>query len=190
MHDTIKMVVVGDCSANKTQLLYNYAKADITNEYCPTIFENYFSNINIENKAQRIQIYDTSGQENYKSFRTTSYGHADVFILCFSLNDKESLSNVKEIWFPEIKNTRQNAKIILVGTTLDHFNRVVTSQNGEDMSKIIDANYYIECNLFDINQVNYVFESAAKAVIYGKRKKKWNFLSKFHKLKKKNNSRK
>lgn len=186
MVETIKMVVVGDFSAHKTQLLFNYTNSDCTNEFPPTIFENYCRNIDVDNKTLKIQLFDTTGQENYKYLRTTSYGQADIFILCYSLNDKISLSNVKNIWFPEIKHTRPKSKIILVGTTLDYSGKVLTTENGEKMKQLINADDYIECNLFEKTQINSVFESAAKVVLNkkSKRKGKLNIFSKFMKKKK------
>jgi GTPase SAR1 family protein len=42
-----------------------------------------------------------------------------VFLVCFSLVDPISLSNVKAHWLPELKKYIQNPRIILVGTKMD-----------------------------------------------------------------------
>jgi len=38
---------------------------------------------------------DTSGENEYDRYRPLSYSKADVFLMCFSLIDKNSLENIK-----------------------------------------------------------------------------------------------
>lgn len=188
MKEIIKVVVVGDYSANKTQLLFNYASMDYSNEYCPIVFDNCSRNIDFEDKTIKLQLYDTTGQEKYKNLRSSMYRQGDVFILCFSLNNTESLSNIKDIWFPEIRSTSPESKIILVGINSDHHQRIVSTEKGEDMKAKIDADDYIECNLFEKDQIDSVFESAIKAFFHKKKKgkRKWNFFRKLTKKSKTN----
>ena len=176
----IKFVVVGDSSANKTQLLYNYVNGDCSNEYCPSFLENFSKSITAEKKIYKCQFFDTTGQEKYKTIRLTSYNQANVFILCFSLNDKESLFNVKNIWYPEIKKSSPKAKIILVGTILNIEEKTVTSDDVNEIKRTMKVNNYIECNLYEMKEVNSVFEASINCAIkQGKKKKTW--FSIFHK---------
>ena len=178
----IKFVVVGDSSANKTQLLYNYANAECTNEYCPSFLENFSKSIT-ENKIYKCQFFDTTGQEKYKTLRLTSYNQANAFILCFSLNDPKTLLNVKNIWYPEIRKSSPKAKIILVGTSLNIEEKTVTSDDINEIKRTMKVNNYIECDLYDMKQVNSVFEAAINSVIKQEKKKK-TWFSIFHKKKK------
>jgi small GTP-binding protein len=59
------------------------------------------------------------GQEEFDAIRPFSYPNTDVFLVCFSVNSKESLSNVKAKWSVELKQHCPKAKIILVGTKSD-----------------------------------------------------------------------
>ena len=160
----IKCVVVGDASAKKAQLLFNYAESNCSNNYCPLFIDNFSRTINIKEKSIKFHLFDTSGQEKYENLRAMSYKSTDVFIICFSLNDPESLTNVKNIWAPEIKKGSPKAKIILVGTILNNQNKIAESKEGKEMMKKIGAYEYVECDLSEIDQVTTVFDKAIKSI--------------------------
>ncbi|KAK8844226.1 hypothetical protein M9Y10_024432 [Tritrichomonas musculus] len=179
--EPFKCVVVGDASSNKTQLFYNYTNQDCSNEYCTSFSENYLKSFKKNTQIYQCEFIDTTGQESYQSIRLISYIQADVFILCFSLTDKKSLDNIKNIWHPEITKVSPKAKVILVGTLLNPHEKTVTDDEVNKTKRCIKFNNYIECDLYEMDQVNSVFETAIKSV-FKKRKKK--FFSVFHKKKK------
>lgn len=62
---------------------------------------------------------DTSGQLDYDSVRPMSYPQTDVFLMCFSVVDPDSLQNVRAKWCPELHRFSTSIPIILVGTKID-----------------------------------------------------------------------
>jgi GTPase SAR1 family protein len=54
------------------------------------------------------------GQEEFDKIRNFSYPNTDVFLICFAVNSKESLSNVTAKWISEIRQSAPKAKVILV----------------------------------------------------------------------------
>jgi small GTP-binding protein len=115
----VKIVVIGDGTVGKTSLLSAYKYHEIPPEYVPTVFDNWVSRMQIKNEEVIIQVWDTAGQEDLESIRCFSQTGTDVFLVCFSLVDPISLSNVKAHWLPELKKYIQNPRIILVGTRTD-----------------------------------------------------------------------
>eukprot|EP00026_Physarum_polycephalum_P014326 Phypoly_transcript_14827.p1 GENE.Phypoly_transcript_14827~~Phypoly_transcript_14827.p1 ORF type:complete len:142 (+),score=8.83 Phypoly_transcript_14827:268-693(+) len=73
----------------------------------------------IEDKVYNLGLWDTAGQEEYDKMRTVSYPHTDVFVLCFSLVHPMSFDNVRNRWFPELKEYCPESPILLVGTKQD-----------------------------------------------------------------------
>lgn len=58
-------------------------------------------------------------QEDFNKLRVLSYIKSDVFIVCFSVNNPESLHHVSEVWVPELKQYVPDTPFIVVGTNID-----------------------------------------------------------------------
>lgn len=55
------------------------------------------------------------GQEDYDRMRPLSYPNTDCFLICYSIADRASFSNVLSKWCPEIRQYSATVPIILVG---------------------------------------------------------------------------
>lgn len=77
-------------------------------------FETQEITVELDKKNHRIRLHDTAGQTEYTNLRRSliENKHPDVYILCYSVDNRRSYDNVENKWIPEIRNT---APIILVG---------------------------------------------------------------------------
>lgn len=57
----------------------------------------------------------TEKMKDYERLRTLSYQNCDVVVMCYCIDNPDSLANVIEQWHPEIKYFCPKAPIILVG---------------------------------------------------------------------------
>lgn len=65
-------------------------------------------------------LTDTAGQEDYDRLRPYSYPDTDVVIICFSVDNPNSLENVRLNWIPEVRYFCGNdVPILLVGNKMD-----------------------------------------------------------------------
>merc|ERR1711970_126751 len=182
-----KLVVVGDGACGKTCLLIVFSKDQFPEEYIPTVFENYVSDIEVDGHQVELVLWDTAGQEDYDRLRPLSYPDTNVILVCFAISTPDSLENIPERWVPEVKHFCPNIPIILVGCKKDlrkdpvtqrqlaeMKQTPVTEEDGLAMAEKIKAAKYLECSAKTKEGVREVFEAAIRAAIYtkkGKRKK-------------------
>ncbi|KAL9539687.1 GTP-binding protein Rho1 [Mucor bainieri] len=91
-----KIVIVGDGACGKTSLLIVYQNGKFPEKYLPTVFENYISRVDLDNKPVELALWDTAGQEDYDRLRPLSYFETDVVVICFAVDNMNSYQNVRD----------------------------------------------------------------------------------------------
>jgi len=180
-----KLVIVGDGACGKTCLLIVFSKDQFPEVYVPTVFENYVADIEVDGKQVELALWDTAGQEDYDRLRPLSYPDTDVILMCFSIDSPDSLENIPEKWTPEVKHFCPNVPIILVGNKKDLRNdnntihelskmkqEPVKIDDGKAMAEKISAFSYLECSAKTKDGVREVFETATRAALQVRKKKK------------------
>lgn len=169
MGQDIKLMVVGDGAVGKTSLLISYTSNSFPGEYVPTVFDNYQANAIVDGQSVTLGLWDTAGSEEYDTLRPLSYPGTDVFVICFSIVDKESFANVQKKWWPEIHDQSPDTPIILVGTKTDLRDKhedSVTQSEADEMAKSIKAKTFIECSSLTQHNLSKVFEHAVRHVLF------------------------
>lgn len=177
-------MVVGDGAVGKTCLLISYANNTFPEEYIPTVFDNYTTNVMVQDKTVTLGLWDTAGQEDYDRLRPLSYPGTNVFLVCFSLVSRASYENVKHKWYPEVQHHCAGVPIILVGLKKDlredramlkklqeKGTTPVTTEEGQALAKFVKAVTYVECSAKTQDGVKEVFDQAIKCVLFPRRRK-------------------
>ena len=105
--------------------------------------------------------------------------------MCFSIDSPDSLENIPEKWTPEVRHFCPTVPIVLVGNKKDlryddttrrelakAKQEPVKTEEGRVMSEKIGAYTYLECSAKTNEGVRDVFETATRAALQTKRKKK------------------
>ena len=148
MSDTCKIVLVGDAGAGKTCIISRYIndRFDKTqmSTACPSLcnksvfYKNY-------NKTINIDIWDTAGQEIYRSISKLFYNGASIGILVYDITNKKSFDSLKEYWYKELKENTDNGVIFfLVGNKVDLFeSEQVNEQEAKEFANSIGAGFFL-----------------------------------------------
>ena len=187
-----KLVIVGDGACGKTCLLIVFSKDQFPEIYVPTVFENYVADIEVDDRCVELALWDTAGQEEYDRLRPLSYPDTDVVLMCFSIDNPDSLENIEEKWVPEVRHFCPTVPIILIGNKKDlRFNQEtirelsvqkmepVKFENGKMVSSRIGAHDFLECSAKTKEGVKDVFEAATLAALKSKKsmkKKRCSFM--------------
>lgn len=150
-------------------MLITYTTREFPSEYVPTVFDNYAGSIRVDGQEYDMTLWDTSGQEDYERIRPLSYPNTDCFLICFSINSRDSYENVMTKWHPEIKCHCPNKPVVLVGTKGDLRNTgnvdIVTMKDCQKMKKKVKASKYVECSALHRENLDLVFVEAIRAVL-------------------------
>ncbi|KAI8075601.1 small GTPase superfamily [Thamnidium elegans] len=169
-----KLVVCGDGACGKTSLLSVFTRDYFPQIYEPTVFENYVQDITIDNQTIELSLWDTAGQEEFDRIRLLSYEDTHVFLLCFSIDNRDSLLNVQDKWMEEVLEHSGNAKFVLVALKCDlrqEKQNTILYEEGLEMAKNINAIRYLECSAKQKRGVRECFEQSAKVALSVKLKK-------------------
>ena len=127
---TFKMIVIGDAGVGKSCLTGRAIKDKFETEYAPTVgFEFLSFSTKIDNKIIKLQIWDTCGQEVYRSLITNFYRNASLAMMVYSINSRESFIHINQ-WLKEVRiQSHPDVKIILVGNKADLINERTVSKD-------------------------------------------------------------
>jgi small GTP-binding protein len=128
-----KVIVIGNSSVGKTCITNQATKNVFLNNYQATIgMEIYSLFLRIDKKIIKLQIWDTCGQEIYRSLITNFYRSSSLAIIVYAINKRESFKDLS-LWIKELKlNNSPDTKIILVGNKLDLQNdRKIAYEEGQ-----------------------------------------------------------
>ncbi|CAD8094736.1 unnamed protein product [Paramecium sonneborni] len=169
---SIKLVVVGDGSVGKTCILLSYTTDKFPIEYVPTVFDNYTTQLTVDNQMVSLSLWDTAGQETYNKLRTLSYGSADIFLIVFSVADKSSFDNALNKWYPELNQDElQKIPKIIVGNKIDMRDDSNENHIKKEAAQQILGNQklqYYECSALTQEGLKAIFDGAVTTALKAK----------------------
>lgn len=109
--DKFNIMIIGDEMVGKTSIIERYFKQTFLNERKRTIgIERYDKTIKYQDKNYLFTIWDTAGQEKFRSIGKNFYKKADGMILTCAIDNKQSFDNLK-IW---LKNIEDNTDLDII----------------------------------------------------------------------------
>jgi Ras-related protein Rab-22 len=145
---TCKVVLVGDTGVGKTCIIQRYVNDSYKEENDSTITSSYtFKKINYPKykKSISFDIWDTAGQELYRSLAKNFYLNASIGILVYDVRRKKSFESIQNYWYEELKQSGEDNMVIAVaGNKCDLFNQEeVTEEEAKKYAKEIGAVFFL-----------------------------------------------
>ncbi len=119
----------------------------------------------IKGQTVKLQLWDTAGQEKYKSMVSSYYRGANVALIVFDITNRQSFEALP-LWIENFyKNGPEQKNIILIGNKKDlEEKRQVTQEEAESFSETNNMIYF-ETSAKDGDNIDYVFNYAAEKLL-------------------------
>lgn len=135
---------LGDTTVGKTSIIKRHINKEFDENAIATIgIDNIKDEKVFDKKKYSFKIYDTAGQERYKSISVNYIKLGDGFLLVFAVDNRETFDKL-ENWIQNIYDSvpTEEKVIFLVGNKIDSPNRVVTKEEAEAFAKDKNFSYY------------------------------------------------
>ena len=139
-----KLVFIGDPGVGKTCIISRFLKGTFDAEQITTVGASYASKtikISETNESLTLDIWDTAGQEKYRSLTRIFFQGAKLAILVYDITRKESFENLKNVWLKELKDhADKNVVLGVAGNKSDLYEKEeVPEQEAREFAKSIGA---------------------------------------------------
>ena len=161
----LKILLVGDSSVGKSSIL---------SKYIDDIFEeNRISTIGVEYKVKsliinerkiNLRIWDSSGQDKFRSITQNFFRNADGILFIFDLTEKNSFEGVKQ-WLIDSESFDLKIKKILAGNKVDLIEkRIVEKEIIDKLVEKMKLKYY-EMSAKDGTNIDIAFRQLAEMIL-------------------------
>ena len=134
----LKYIIIGDAAVGKSNLLLRYVFNTFKPEYQLTIGVEFGEkNIKHNNKNYQLQLWDTAGQEQFRSITRAYFKNAVCALVVYDITNKSSFENIKQ-WIEDCMNYMpKRGFIVLVGNKCDlEENREVSTEEGQQLADL------------------------------------------------------
>ncbi|EAY22920.1 small GTP-binding protein, putative [Trichomonas vaginalis G3] len=121
MNDPIthRVVLIGDSQVGKTSLIHRFVRNSYEKQQKNTVgavFHTYEEEVN--NQKVIMQIWDTAGQEKYRSLGPIYYRNASAGIAVYDTTNPDSLEGLQQ-WITDFKRHTDQPLLFIVGNKID-----------------------------------------------------------------------
>ena len=133
----LKVILLGECGVGKTNIILRFLKDEFDEDSITTTGSSYIMKlINKDNITYRLNIWDTAGQEKYRSLTKMFLQDASIIILVYSITDEESFQYL-DYWYKTIMdNCSSDIVIAVAGNKYDlYYEERVSEEEAEKFAK-------------------------------------------------------
>ena len=165
----VKVVLLGESGVGKTSIISQFTSNKF-NPRCPTSVSAQFISKKIffprYSKTIKFDIWDTVGQEKYRSLAKIFYKDARIIIFVYDITTEFSFSAIKDFWYKETKECADNDPILaLVANKMDLYkDEQVSNNDGKDYADEINA-IFQNTSALSNSGIDKLFENLGKKFI-------------------------
>lgn len=167
MASLTQLISVGDSRVGKSCIIKRYCEGRFVQKYITTIGVDYgVKKVTIAGRKVAVNFFDLSGSPDYDDIRNPFYADAQVVLLVFDLDNRESFNNLGR-WENAMRANGLNLKeavVMLVGNKCDGRGKEVDSSEAIAYAKKKGFEYY-QTSASSGENVNELFEKAFQKMV-------------------------
>eukprot|EP00389_Voromonas_pontica_P018591 GDKH01029258.1.p1 GENE.GDKH01029258.1~~GDKH01029258.1.p1 ORF type:complete len:217 (-),score=9.38 GDKH01029258.1:254-904(-) len=131
-----KYIIIGDTGVGKSCLLLQFTDKRFRTDHDLTIGVEFGARlINIDGKQIKLQIWDTAGQESFRSITRSYYRGAAGALLVYDISRRDTFRHLTR-WLEEVRqNANPHMTIVLIGNKSDLERREVQYEEGAEFAR-------------------------------------------------------
>ena len=167
--EPVKVVLLGESGVGKTSIITQFTSNQF-NPRVPTSVSAKFVSKIIDfpkyNKKIKFDIWDTVGQEKYRSLAKIFYKDAKIIIFVYDITREFSFEALKDFWYKETQNNADNDPILaLVGNKIDLYEQQkIDNTDGKAFADEIKAIFQTTSALSN-SRIKNLFDNLGKKLI-------------------------
>ena len=162
---SVKFITVGDSSVGKSNIMLRFSRNTFYPGHQATLGIEFANKHLIYNNTDYlIQIWDTAGQEEFKSITRTYYKASAVAMMVYDITNENSFENIKT-WLSDCKEMAPStALLVLIGNKNDlEEKRVIIKERGEFLAQENDMIFF-ETSALNGNGIQEAFEKSIEII--------------------------
>ena len=164
-HYLLKYVIIGDSGVGKSNILLQYINGKFSDDFKATVGVEFGAkNIEINSRIYRIQIWDTAGQENFRSIARAYYKNSICACIVYDITNRNSFNSVQS-WIDDCtKQTPKSILLLLIGNKNDlNDRREGQYEEGAEFAKKRNM-IFLETSAKTGNNIDNIFERSVKQI--------------------------
>ena len=139
-----KIIIVGDLSSGKTNIVTQYISHKFVQDSQPTIgVEMFNKDFQINEDKVSAQIWDTAGQEKYNALTSSYYKGAKGAIVVYDITQESTFLKVEQFVKDLREKSDKNVYMILVGNKIDlEENRKISKEEGKKLADKLKMGFF------------------------------------------------
>lgn len=159
----LKLILLGDSGVGKTTAVLKYI-GEKTQDLTPTIGAGYYrAKVEVDEKQHFVTIWDTAGQEMYRSLVPQYMRGAHAAVLMFDVTSEATYNGLDE-WIQFLRSRDFESPIILFGNKIDIKKREIQSSDAALYAEKRGF-MYIEGSAMTGEGINQLFFSLTEAAL-------------------------
>ena len=124
--DVLKVVLIGESGTGKTSIIQRFSYNLFDSNCASSISSQYISKtIDLKdiNQSLKFDIWDTAGQEKYRSMAKLFYKDAKIILFVYDITSLNSFNELRNYWITQVKeNCEPNILFGVVANKNDLYN--------------------------------------------------------------------
>lgn len=149
---------MGDSGVGKSSIILRYIENNFSQNLMNSIGVDFkLKNIEVKGKKVKLQVWDTAGEERFRTITTSYYKGAQAIIVVFDITDRDSFEHVKN-WMADVdKFAKEGVLRILSGNKCDlEHQRKVSKEEGKELASKYGIQY-IETSAKETTNIEELF---------------------------------